>query len=133
MHCVVSFHCVAAVYSASHSDTRLCTRPYRTVLTTCTILITAAGVSETGVSETGLMFADSDGDANGSSSSDELLVVRRRFLAGANDPEELQPLEVDEAAARTERRKRKVCTHTAIDLILCIVLSHSSAVTLLQL
>jgi hypothetical protein len=63
------------------------------------------------------MDADSDGDANGSS-SDELLVVKRRFLAGATDPEELRPLEVDETAARTERRKRKVYT---LDLTLCNV------------
>jgi hypothetical protein len=72
--------------------------------------VTGAGVSaETG----GLMYADSDSDAN-NSSSDELLVVKRRFLAGASDPEELQPLEVDEAAARTERRKRKVYTHNLL-------------------
>jgi hypothetical protein len=83
--------------------------------TACIIIIlTAAAVTGAVVSaETGLMDADSDGDANGSS-SDELLVVKRRFLAGATDPEELQPLELDEAAARTERRKRKVNTQNRL-------------------
>lgn len=103
-------HISTTVFILSHLELSLYTAPH-TVLSTCALIniinITKAA-AVTGVLETGLMDADSDGGADGSSSSDELLVVKRRFLAGATDPEELQPLEVDEAAARTERRKRKV-------------------------